>query len=189
MEEFLISTLAVTVGEIGDKTQLLALLLAARFKRTTPIILGILVATTANHLLAASLGYWVANHVPPELLRWLLGFSFLAIAIWALKPDKLETNSVNYGKYSVFLVTLITFFLAEIGDKTQVATMALAAKFDDIGIVVAGTTLGMMIADVPAVYLGKFASPKFPLQWIRWIAALIFAGLGCAVLFGFTLEV
>lgn len=186
MDAFLVSTLAITIGELGDKTQLLALLLAARFKRPLPIVLGILVATTANHLIAAWFGSWVAGHLPPELLRWLLGISFLAIAAWALKPDKMdESTTIDYGKYGIFVVTVITFFLAEIGDKTQIATMALAAKYDDIVMVVAGTTLGMMIADIPAVYLGKIASPKFPLKWIRWGAATIFAILGCAALFGF----
>jgi len=185
MEAFLVSTLAITVGEIGDKTQLLALLLAARFKRPIPIMLGILVATVGNHFLAALFGFWIANHFSPEFLRWALGLSFFAIAAWTLKPDKMEESTIDYGKYGVFAVTVITFFLAEIGDKTQIATMALAAKYDDIWMVVAGSTLGMMIADVPAVFLGKIASPKFPLKWIRWGAAVVFAGLGCAVLFGF----
>jgi Ca2+/H+ antiporter, TMEM165/GDT1 family len=192
MDAFLISTLAITIGEIGDKTQLLALLLAARFKRPLPIVLGILIATTANHLIAAFFGHWVANHLAPELLRWLLGFSFLAIATWALKPDTMEESPIDYGKYGVFAVSLVTFFLAEMGDKTQIATMALAAKYDDIAMVVAGSTmvvagstLGMMIADVPAIYLGKIAAPRFPLKWVRWGAALIFAGLGVAVLLGY----
>lgn len=184
MEAFLVSTLAITVGEIGDKTQLLALLLAARFKRPIPIVLGILVATLCNHFLAALFGFWIANYFSPDFLRWALGLSFLAIAVWTLKPDEMEESAIDYGKYGVFIVSVITFFLAEIGDKTQIATMALAAKYDDIAMVVAGTTLGMMIADIPAVFLGKIASPKFPLKWIRWIAAIIFAGLGCAVLLG-----
>lgn len=186
MDVFLVSTLAITIGELGDKTQLLALLLAARFKRPLPIVLGILVATAANHLLAALFGSWIANHLTADLLRWLLGLSFLAIALWTLKPDKMEENAtVNCGKYGIFFVTLIAFFLAEMGDKTQIATMVLAAKYDDTLMVVAGTTLGMMIADVPAVYLGKIASPKFPLKWVRLGAAIIFAALGCATLFGF----
>jgi len=185
MNDFLVSTLAITIGEIGDKTQLLALLLAARFKRPMPIVLGIFVATITNHLLAAWFGFWIANHLSPEFLRWALGLSFVAIAIWTLKPDKIEESTINYGKYGVFVVSVITFFLAEIGDKTQIATMALAAKYDDIAMVVAGSTLGMMLADVPAVFLGKIASPKFSLKWIRWGAAVVFAGLGCAVLFGF----
>lgn len=185
MDAFLVSTLAITIGEIGDKTQLLALLLAARFKRPVPIMLGIFVATVGNHFLAALFGFWIANHFSPEFLRWSLGLSFFAIAAWTLKPDKMEESTIDFGKYGVFAVTVITFFLAEIGDKTQIATMALAAKYDDIWMVVAGSTLGMMIADVPAVFLGKIASPKFPLKWIRWGAAIVFAALGCAVLFGF----
>lgn len=185
MDAFLVSTLAITIGEIGDKTQLLALLLAARFKRPVPIVLGIFVATISNHLLAALLGHWVATNLSPDFLRWLLGISFLAISAWTLKPDKMEESTIDYGKYGVFAVTVITFFLAEIGDKTQIATMALAAKYNDMVMVVAGSTLGMMIADVPAIYLGKIASPKFPLKWIRWGAAIIFALLGCGVLFGF----
>lgn len=185
MDAFFISTLAIAIGEIGDKTQLLALLLSARFKRPLPIVLGILVAATANHLLAGLFGHWVANHLSPDLLRWLLGFSFLAIAAWALKPDSMEENTIDCSKYSVFMVSLITFFLAEIGDKTQIATMILAAKYQDIAMVVSGTTLGMMVADVPAVYLGKIVSPRFPLKWVRWGTALVFAGLGGAVLFGY----
>ena len=185
MEAFFVSTLAITIGEIGDKTQLLALLLAARFKRPIPIVLGIFCATIANHALAAWLGQWVATHLSPEVLRWALGLSFLAIAAWTLKPDEMEDSKIDYGKYGVFAITLITFFLAEIGDKTQLATMALAAKYDDIVMVVAGSTLGMMIADVPAVFLGKIAAPNFPFKWVRWGAAVIFAVLGCAVLLGF----
>ncbi len=185
MEAFLVSVVAIFVGEIGDKTQLLALLLAARFKRPLPIVLGILVATISNHILAALLGHWVATHLSAELLRWALGLSFIGIAAWTLKPDKIDENEVNYGKYGVFAITVISFFLAEVGDKTQIATMALAARFDNIYLVVAGSTLGMLLADVPAVFLGKVASPNFPFHWIRRAAALIFLLLGCAVLFGF----
>ncbi|MCD6027524.1 MAG: hypothetical protein K0R08_2043 [Solimicrobium sp.] len=186
MDAFLVSTLAIAIGEMGDKTQLLALLLAARFKRPLPIVLGIFVATISNHLLAGMFGFWIAHHLPAEFLRWSLGLSFLAIAAWTLKPDRMEENSmINYGNYGVFAVSVITFFLAEIGDKTQIATMALAAKYDDIVMVVAGSTAGMMIADIPAVFLGKLASPNFPLKSIRRGAAAIFAILGCAVLSGF----
>ncbi|PRC90630.1 TMEM165/GDT1 family protein [Solimicrobium silvestre] len=185
MEAFLVSVVAITIGEIGDKTQLLALLLAARFKRPLPIVLGIFVATISNHILAALLGHWVATHLSADFLRWALGVSFLAIAAWTLKPDKMEESKIDYGKYGVFTITVITFFLAEIGDKTQIATMALAAKYDDIYMVLAGSTLGIMIADVPAVFLGKVASPNFPFKWIRWGAAAIFAVLGAAVLLGF----
>ncbi len=185
MDAFLVSTVAIAIGEIGDKTQLLALLLAARFKRPFPIILGILFATLCNHFLAAFLGHWISTNVSPDVLRWLLGLSFLAIAAWTLKPDTMEENTIDYGKYGVFAVSFITFFLAETGDKTQIATMALAAKYNDMTMVVAGSTLGMMIADVPAIYLGKIASPNCPFKWIRTIAAVIFALLGCAVLFHF----
>ena len=184
MEAFLVSTLAVAIGEIGDKTQLLALLLAVRFKRPLPIILGILTATILNHALAAITGQWVASHIPPATLRWVLGLSFLAIAAWALKPDEMEEGNAPHGHYGVFLITCTTFFLAEIGDKTQLATVALAARFHDLIPVVAGTTLGMMIADVPAVFLGRVATPNFPFKLVRWCAAGIFALIGLVVLFG-----
>ncbi|GGC98355.1 TMEM165/GDT1 family protein [Undibacterium terreum] len=185
MEAFLVSTLAIAVGEIGDKTQLLALLLAARYKKPLPIVLGILVATLANHALAALLGQWVAAHVSADVLRWALGLSFIAIAAWTLKPDEMEEGeAISNGRYGVFLVTCFTFFLAEIGDKTQLATVALAAKYSSIGWVVAGSTLGMMIADVPAVFLGKIASPNFPFKTVRIVAATIFFVLGAAVLLG-----
>jgi len=185
MEAFLVSAVAIFIGEIGDKTQLLALLLAARFKRPVPIVLGILVATMSNHILAALLGSWVATHIDPIVLRWALGLSFLAIAGWTLIPDEMDESNVEYGKYGVFAITTATFFLAEIGDKTQIATMALAAKYQDILLVVAGSTLGMMLADVPAVFLGKVATPNFPFKWVRLGAAVVFAILGCAVLFGY----
>lgn len=183
MEAFLVSTLAVAVGEIGDKTQLLALLLAARYKKPLPIILGILFATLANHALAGLLGHWVVSHVSADLLRWALGGSFLAIAAWTLKPDEMSDEGLVEGRYGVFLLTCVTFFLAEIGDKTQLATVALAAKYSDLTLVVAGTTLGMLIADVPAVFLGKLAAPNFPFKLVRWLAAALFATLGLLVLF------
>ena len=184
MEAFLVSTLAVAVGEIGDKTQLLALLLAARYKKPVPIVLGILVATLANHALAGLLGQWVVAHVSSDLLRWALGLSFLGIAAWTLKPDEMDDEGISEGRYGVFLLTCVTFFLAEIGDKTQLATIALAAKYSDLTLVIAGTTLGMMIADVPAVFLGKIAAPNFPFKLVRWVAAGLFAILGTLVLFG-----
>ncbi|MFZ6649627.1 TMEM165/GDT1 family protein [Undibacterium sp. TJN25] len=185
MEAFLVSALAIAVGEIGDKTQLLALLLAARYKKPLPIVLGILCATLANHALAALLGQWVAAHVSAGVLRWALGLSFIAIAAWTLKPDEMEENSsVSHSRYGVFMVTCIAFFLAEIGDKTQLATVALAAKYSSIGWVVAGSTVGMMVADVPAVFLGKIASPNFPFKLVRYIAATIFLLIGAAVLLG-----
>lgn len=185
MEAFLVSTAVVAVGEIGDKTQLLALLLAARFRRPVPIIAGILAATLFNHALAALVGGWIRSAMDPVVLRWILGISFLAIAAWALVPDKLEEkDSAPLGKYGVFAVTLVAFFLAEIGDKTQLATVALAARFDSLAAVVAGTTAGMLIADVPAVLLGGKASVKLPLKAIRYVAAALFAVLGIAVLAG-----
>lgn len=182
MEALLVSILAVTVGEIGDKTQLLALLLAARYRRPIPIVLGILVATLANHALAGLLGHWVVTHFSAEVLRWALGLSFLGIALWTLKPDEMDDAGIQESKYGVFILTCVTFFLAEIGDKTQIATVALAAKYADLYLVVAGTTIGMLLADVPAVFLGKVASPNFPFKLVRWIAAGVFAVLGIIVL-------
>jgi putative Ca2+/H+ antiporter (TMEM165/GDT1 family) len=185
LEAFLVSTLVVAIGEIGDKTQLLALLLAARFRRPIPIIAGIFTATLFNHALAGVLGGWIRSAVDPELLRWVLGISFLAIAAWALIPDKIEgKESQPLGRYGVFAVTCVAFFLAEIGDKTQLATVALAARFANLLAVVAGTTAGMLLADVPAVLLGGKASLKIPLKAIRYIAAALFAAIGIAVLAG-----
>jgi putative Ca2+/H+ antiporter (TMEM165/GDT1 family) len=184
MEAFFVSTLVVAIGEIGDKTQLLALLLAARFRKPVPIVLGILVATLANHALAGLAGSWVSANLSAETLRWGLGISFLAIAAWALKPDTLDEAPSTLGKYGVFLVTVSAFFLAEIGDKTQLATVALAAKYQALPLVVAGTTLGMMIADIPAVFIAQVASPKIPFKAIRYIAAALFAALGIAALSG-----
>lgn len=184
MDAFLISTLAVAIGEIGDKTQLLALLLAARFKKPLPITLGIICATLANHALAGLLGQWVASHIAADLLRWGLGLSFLAIAAWTLKPDEIGDEPLRHSSAGVFWLTCVSFFLAEIGDKTQLATVALAARYQNLLPVIAGTTLGMLIADVPAVFLGKLAAPNFPFGVVRWIAALIFAALGVAVLLG-----
>jgi putative Ca2+/H+ antiporter (TMEM165/GDT1 family) len=182
MEAFLVSTVAVTVGEIGDKTQLLALLLAARYKKPGPIVLGILVATLVNHTLAGLLGQWVASHVDANVLRWLLGLSFLAIAAWTLKPDEMDDGGIGDKPYGLFLLTCMTFFIAEIGDKTQLATVALAAKYQDLPLVIAGSTLGMLIADIPAVFLGKIAAPNFPFKLVRWLAAAVFAVLGVLVL-------
>ncbi|WP_334187043.1 TMEM165/GDT1 family protein [Noviherbaspirillum sp.] len=182
MEAFLVSTFAVAVAEIGDKTQLLALILAARYKRPIPIIFGILVATLLNHALAGLLGEWIRTVIDPDMLRWILGASFLLIAVWALIPDNMEETGQAQGRYGVFFVTCIAFFIAEIGDKTQIATVALAAKYSSFLLVVAGTTIGMMIANVPAVILGKIASPNFPFKLVRTISAGIFAVLGIAVL-------
>lgn len=182
MEAFLVSTFAVTIAEIGDKTQLLALLLAARFKRPVPIILGILVATLLNHAVAGMVGEWVRAALAPETLRWILAISFFIMAAWALIPDKVDEESKVHGRYGVFVITCIAFFIAEIGDKTQLATIALAAKYMGLLHVVVGTTLGMMIANVPAVILGKGVSPKFPFKLVRYLSALLFALLGAGVL-------
>jgi len=182
MEAFLISTFAVAIAEIGDKTQLLALILAARFKRPLPIILGIFTATIFNHALAGLVGEWVRTMLGPDTLRWILGVSFLLIAAWALIPDKMEEGGDVHGGYGVFAVTCIAFFIAEMGDKTQLATVALAAKYASFMAVVAGTTFGMMLANVPAVMLGKIASPNFPFRVVRMVSAAIFAVLGVVVL-------
>jgi putative Ca2+/H+ antiporter (TMEM165/GDT1 family) len=183
MEALLVSIVVVAVGEIGDKTQLLALLLAARFRRPAPIVLGILVATLANHALAGLVGAWVRQIVPATYLRWLLAASFLAVALWALKPDRLDAQEAGpSSRLGVFAVTVIAFFLTEIGDKTQIATVVLAAKFNDLVAVIAGTTLGMLIADVPVVYLGRVAAARIPLRTVRVVAAALFAVLAVVAL-------
>ncbi len=185
MYAFLTSTGVVAISEIGDKTQLLALLLAVRFRKPVPIILGILVATVANHALAALAGEWVATAIDPAVLRWVLGGLFLAIAAWALFPDKIdESESKTAYAGSAFIATTIAFFLAEIGDKTQVATAAMAAQFGSLVPVVIGTTLGMMIADVPAVLIGDRAAHRINLKYVRWGAAAVFAVLGALALSG-----
>lgn len=185
MEAFLISTGVVALAEIGDKTQLLAFLLAAKFRKPWPIIAGILVATLANHGLAGALGAWITAMVGPQTMRWVLGVSFIAMAIWTLIPDKLDDEGDSAGiRYGVFGTTVIAFFLAEMGDKTQVATVALAAQFNALFAVVAGTTLGMMIANVPAVLLGNKIANRIPVRLVHGIAALIFAALGVATLVG-----
>jgi putative Ca2+/H+ antiporter (TMEM165/GDT1 family) len=183
MEALLVSTGVVTIGEIGDKTQLLSLVLAARFRRPWLICAGILVATLTNHALAGWVGNWVRGVVPADLLRWLLAASFFAVALWALKPDRLDDDgSRKLTRWGVFGVTTVAFFLAEMGDKTQVATVMLAARFDSLAQVVVGTTLGMMLANVPVVFAGDLASEKIPFKAIRIVAALLFAGIGVWVL-------
>ena len=184
MEAFLISTGIVGLAEIGDKTQLLAFLLAAKFRKPVPIVLAILVATVANHAFAAALGAWITSMLGPDVLRWVLGVSFLAMAAWTLIPDKLDEDETKLAKYGVFLTTLIAFFMAEMGDKTQVATVALAARYHDIVSVVLGTTFGMMLANVPAVYLGDKIANRVSLRLVHGIAALVFAALGVATLLG-----
>jgi len=183
MEALLVSTVMVAIAEIGDKTQLLSLVLSARYRKPLPIIAGILVATLANHVLAALAGEWVRGLLGPDALRWLVGLSFLAVAAWTLVPDRLDEDEARpRGGGGVFMVTLVAFFIAEMGDKTQVATVLLAARFDALVQVVAGTTLGMLIANVPAVLAGHLAAPRLPLAWIRRAAAVLFAVLGLSVL-------
>ena len=184
MEAFLVSTGIVALAEIGDKTQLLAFLLAAKFRRPLPIVLAILLATIANHALAAAVGAWLTSLAGPQVLRWALGLSFLAMAAWTLVPDRIDEDDTRLAKYGVFLTTLIAFFLAEMGDKTQVATVALAARYSGIVAVVAGTTFGMMLANVPAVYLGERIANRVPLRLVHGIAAAVFALLGLATLLG-----
>ncbi|MHB1359826.1 MAG: TMEM165/GDT1 family protein [Rhodocyclaceae bacterium] len=184
MEAFLISTGIVTLAEIGDKTQLLAFILAAKFKRPLPIILGIFIATVANHALAGALGAWITTVVGPETLRWVLGVSFIAMAGWMLIPDKFDEAEANLTRASVFVTTLVAFFLAEMGDKTQIATVALAAQYHAFFSVVAGTTLGMMIANVPAVIVGDKLAHQLPVRLVHSVAAAIFAILGVATLMG-----
>ena len=184
---FLVSTLVVAIAEIGDKTQLLSLLLAARFRRPLPIIVGIFCATAANHALAALFGEWVRAQFDPGTLRWVLGLSLLAIAGWTLKPDKLDAELKHVGRYGVFLLTFAVFFVVEIGDKTQIATVVLAAQYQALFAVVLGTTLGMMIANVPAVLLGAAMAHRIPLRAVRVSAALLFVVLGVLALVGVTL--
>ena len=185
MESLLVSTGVVALAEIGDKTQLLAFLLAARFKKPLPIILGILLATLVNHGLAGALGAWITTNVSPEVLRWVLGLSFIGMAVWTLIPDKIEEEeSLIAQKLGVFGATLVTFFLAEMGDKPQVATVALAAHYAAPLLVVIGTTLGMLIADVPAVFAGDKLAAKIPMRLVHAIAAGVFAVLGVMTLLG-----
>ncbi len=185
MESLLISCGVVALAEIGDKTQLLAFILAARFKKPAPIILGILAATIANRGLAGAVGAWITATVSPDTLRWVLGISFIGMAIWTMIPDKIEDEEIQIArKLGVFSATLITFFLAEMGDKTQIATVALAAHYAVPLLVVIGTTLGMLIADVPAVFVGDKLANKIPMRLVHSIAAAIFAILGLATLIG-----
>ena len=172
----------VALGEMGDKTQLLAMLLAIKFRKPAPIILGILLATLLNHATAGLLGAWVARALGPDVLRWVIGTSFIAMAAWMLVPDKIDDEAGEPSRFGAFGTTLVAFFLAEMGDKTQIATVALAARYEDLVAVVAGTTLGMMIADVPAVFVGDKLSKKVPMRLVHAIAAAIFALLGVLTL-------
>jgi Ca2+/H+ antiporter, TMEM165/GDT1 family len=184
LEGFLVSTGVVALAEIGDKTQLLAMLLAAKYRRPVPIILGILVATLLNHALAGLVGAWLAATIGPDAMRWILGLSFIAMAAWVLVPDDAGRLEQKPPRFGVFAATLVAFFFVEIGDKTQIATVALAAKYASLVAVVAGTTLGMMLANVPAVLLGEVAARKLPMRLVHGIAAAIFLLLGVLVLLG-----
>ena len=181
MESFFISLGVVALSEIGDKTQLLALMLAARFNRPGAIVAGIVVATVLNHTIAGLVGGLIASALDPTVLRWGLGLLFIAMGAWALIPDKLDEDSKVRDAATgaeIFWVTTVSFFIAEMGDKTQIATAALAARFDSVALVVAGTTAGMLLADVPAVYIGRLATEKVQSRWLRYAAALLFAGMG-----------
>jgi len=182
MQSFFLSTGVVPPGETGDKTQLLAMLLAAKFRRPLPIVSGILVATIINHASAGLVGHWIAEALGPTTLRWVIGVSFVAMAAWMLVPDKLDAGEAMPARFGVFGTTVIAFFLAEMGDKTQIATVALAARYDDLVAVVAGTTLGMLIADVPAVFVGNRLAQRVPMKLVPGIAAAIFAALSFATL-------
>ena len=186
LHAFAVSTGVVALGEMGDKTQLLALLLAARYRAPRPIILGILVATLLNHALAAALGGWLTRVIDPAALRWGLGASFVAVAAWMLVPDQAGDGAQSRGgqRLGVFGITTVAFFLAEMGDKTQIATVMLAARYNALIAVTAGTTLGMMVANVPAVLLGERAVKLVPIVWVHRIAAAVFATIGVAVLAG-----
>lgn len=184
MNEFLVSTGVVALAEIGDKTQLLALVLAARFRKTWPVVLGILCATLVNHGLAGAVGALAASLIDAGILRWVLGLSFLAMAAWVLVPDRIDEEDVSAAaRHGVFVTTFISFFIAEMADKTQIATVALAAQYSTPLLVVAGTTLGMLIADVPAVFVGERLGEKLPIKTIRIVAALLFAALGITAIF------
>lgn len=186
MEAFLISTGLVALAEMGDKTQLLSLVLAARFRRPWPIAAGILVATLANHALAGAVGAWVTELLGPGLLRWIVGGSFVAMAAWMLVPDQLGDAQADVARpgLGVFAATLVAFFVAEMGDKTQVATVVLAARFDAWAAVVTGTTLGMMLANVPVVWFGERITRRVPIRAVHVASALVFLALGAAVLLG-----
>lgn len=184
-ESLWVSTGVVALAEMGDKTQLLAFLLAARFRKPVPIVLGILLATIVNHGLAGALGAWITQVLNPGVLRWVLGLSFLAMAAWTLIPDEIETDEAHVAdRLGVFGATLVTFFLAEMGDKTQLATVAMAAHYTTPVMVVVGTTLGMLLADVPAVWVGDRFANRIPMRLVHGIAAAVFAVLGLATLWG-----
>jgi Ca2+/H+ antiporter, TMEM165/GDT1 family len=182
LEALLVSTGVVALAEIGDKTQLLALLLATRFRRPWPIVLGILVATLANHAFASAVGAWVVGALGAATLRWILGLSFIAMALWTLVPDSAPDEKSAAPRHGVFLTTVVAFFLVEMGDKTQIATVALAAQFHSMVLVVLGTTLGMMLANVPVVFAGEALIRRVPLKVVRIVTAISFLALGAYVL-------
>jgi putative Ca2+/H+ antiporter (TMEM165/GDT1 family) len=184
LEAFLVSMGVVALAEIGDKTQLLAFVLAAKFRRPVPIILGIFSATLVSHGLAGAVGAWITVALGPQALRWILGCSFIGMAVWTLIPDKFEAGDARLAKMGVYGTTVLAFFLAEMGDKTQIATVALAARFHAVFAVIAGTTLGMLLADVPAVLLGDRFAHRIKVRWVHAIAAAIFVALGTATLLG-----
>jgi putative Ca2+/H+ antiporter (TMEM165/GDT1 family) len=183
METILVSTLVVATAEFGDKTQLLAMLLAVRFRAPLPVILGIFGATLFNHALAAIFGWYAGNLLSGDALRWILAVSFAAMAVWALRTDRLDKPPALFDRFGAFAATLVAFFIIEMGDKTQIATIALAAHYENVAIVTIGTTLGMMIANIPAVYLGEIAARRLPLNWLRRIAAAIFLVMAAAAAF------
>ena len=182
MEAFLVSTGVVALAELGDKTQLLALLLAARFRAPLPVIAGIVTAVLANHLLAGAVGTLLAALLAPAVLRWLLVASFVATAVWMLIPDKEPVGGERLARFGVYGTTVVTFFLVEMGDKTQIATLALAARYHALAAVVAGTTLGMLICDVPAVLLGRVVAERIPVRLMHRIGAAVFLVLAVLAL-------
>jgi Ca2+/H+ antiporter, TMEM165/GDT1 family len=184
VEALWLSTGVVALGEMGDKTQLLALLLAARFKRPWPIVAGIAVATLVNHALAGVLGHWLARLLGPDVLRWVVGLGFLAMAAWMLVPDRVDAGEADRARgLNVFATTTVAFFLAEMGDKTQLATVALAARYPELVAVVIGTTLGLMLANVPVVFAGDRLLRRLSMRWVHGLAALLFAVMGVLALF------
>ncbi len=181
MEAIINSTVLVFISEMGDKTQLLALILAARFRKPIPILFGIFIATILNHALASYVGSFITNYFSPYTLRWLLAITFIIFGLWVLIPDK-DNGLKMTDRYGAFVTTLIAFFIAEMGDKTQLATVALGAKYTSIAAVTFGTTLGMMLANAPAVYFGQWFTDRIPMKWVHRIASVLFIGFGVACL-------
>ena len=183
MEALLVSIGIVALAEIGDKTQLLTLVLAARYKKPWPIVAGIFLATLVNHAIAGAIGAWLTRLIGPDAMRWILGISFIAMAAWMLIPDKLDDEAAtSHRAGGVLVTTTVLFFLAEIGDKTQIATVALAARFDSLMAVVMGTTIGMLLANAPVAFFGDALAKRMPVRAVHLVAALVFAALGIGVL-------